>query len=222
MTLLEIMISVAVLTMMLTSVWASFRGTMDGIAATKVVQDRYSTIRAGLSRISAEVSMSYLSFNRPAGDTKHYTLFEGRDSFENDSLTFSAFAHIRMRKDANESDQAIIQYFIADDPNERGRRHLYRRESRRLTGDLPERLEDFFPAYVMIEDVAGFDVKYWDNGRRAWLDEWATMRTGMQPDRLPERVRVTLRVKDTDPTARPLQFTMQIPLLLQEKIDLSK
>ena len=140
--------------MMMTSVWASFKSTMRGVQRNRVLQERAQTIRGALSRISSELSMSYLSFNRPLDEQRHFTLFEGRDEFERDNVTFSTFAHLRLRQDANESDQAVIQYFVAGDPEDRSRQHLYRRESRRLMGDLPADMEDYLPAYIAREDAA--------------------------------------------------------------------
>lgn len=218
-TLIEVMISFAVLGMMVISVWSSFKGTMKGMETSEEIQDRYAIVRNGVARITSELSMAYLSHNRPLDELKHYTLFEGRDSFETDSVTFSAFAHQRVRKDSNESDQSVIQYFVMQDPDNPRRTHLYRRESRRLTGDKPEDMEQFYPAYVLIEDVVSFDVKYWDNRNLEWLDEWRTMQLDMQADRLPERVKLKIGVRDGDDI---VYVTAQAILPMQERIDLGK
>ncbi|MBL4687778.1 MAG: prepilin-type N-terminal cleavage/methylation domain-containing protein [Nannocystaceae bacterium] len=219
MTLIEVMISLTVMGMMLVSIWSGFKGTIKGMEVSEEIQFRYSTVRGGMSRMVTELSMAYLSFNRPLDDEKHYTLFEGRDGFDADSVTFSAFAHQRIRKDTDESDQSVIQYFVEEDPDDKSRSHLYRRESRRLTGDRPEALENFFPAYVLIEDVVKFDMKYWDPRDMEWRDEWATMRVDMQPDRLPERIKIILVIRDGDDE---VEFHNQVVPLMQEKIDLSK
>jgi general secretion pathway protein J len=219
MTLIEVMISLAVLGMLMVSVWSSFNGTLRAMEVGEEIQSRYSIVRNGLLRMESELSMAYLSFNRPLDDLKHYTLFEGRDQFDSDSLTFSAFAHLRVRKDANESDQSVIQYFLEADPEDKSRVHLYRRESRRLTGDIPEELDRFFPAYVLVEDVVSFDVKYWDAQLFDWRDEWRTTSLDYQPDRLPPRVKIVLGVRDGDEV---VYFTTQVVLMMQEKIDLSK
>jgi general secretion pathway protein J len=220
MTLIEVMISLVILGLMLVSVWSGFKGTLKAMEVTEEIQTRYSIVRNGLARMESELTMTYLSFNRPAYDTRHYTMFEGRDEFGSDSLTFSSFAHLRIRKHADESDQSLVQYFMQKDPEDKQRTHLYRRESRRLTGDLPEDLERYFPAYVVIEDVESFDVKYWDNREMEWLDEWRTTAIDMQPDRLPERVKVQVEVKD--PNGDLVVFTIQVVLPMQEKIDLSR
>jgi general secretion pathway protein J len=219
MTLIEIMVSLAILGLMMVTVWSSFRGTLRGMEVAEEVQMKYSIVRAGIARIQGELSMAYLSFNRAPWDQKHYTMFEGRDSFGTDSLTFSTFAHLRVRKDANESDQAIVQYFVEKDPEDGSRTHLYRRESRRLTGDLPEHLERYFPAYVLIEDVESFDVKFWDPRDFEWQEEWRTTSVDMQPDRLPERVLLKIGLRDGKDV---VYFTAQVALPMQEKIDLSR
>lgn len=233
-TLIEILVAVAVMVMMTASVYASFRTTATSMRHAEQVQQKYAVLRNCLARMGSELSLAYLSFNRPADEALHYTLFEGRDQFQSDSLTFSAFAHTRMRKDANESDQSVIQYFLFKDPKDGARTHLYRRESRRLTGDLPEKLEEFFPAYVFCEDIKSFDVKYWDNKRGAnaaskdgqvvvgeWRDEWRTIKQDMQPDRLPERVKITLGVWDPE-LGKEVKYTTQTLLFMQEKLDFSK
>lgn len=220
MTLIEVMISFAVLGMIIVSVWSSFSGTLKGIETTEAMQQRYSIVRNGLARMTSELSMAYLSKNRPLDNTRHFTQFEGRDNFDTDSLTFSAFSHLRVRKDANESDQTVLQYFVEKDPDDSSRSHLYRREARRLTGDLPENMEEFWPAYIAIEDVVNFDVKYWNTQQEEWIDEWRTTKVDMQPDRLPARVKITLGVKDFD--GEVVTFTSQAVIMMQEAIDLGQ
>jgi len=219
--LVEILVAVAMMTMMTASVYASFSTTAQSMRNAEKSQQKYAVLRNCLARMGAEISMAYLSHNRPAGDEKHYTLFEGRDQFYSDSLTFSAFAHIRMRKDANESDQSVIQYFLFKDPNDANRTHLYKREARRLMGDLPEKLEEWFPAYVFCEDIKSFDVKYWDNKRIEWRDEWRTIKQDMQPNRLPERVKITMGVWDPD-IGKEVKYVTQTLIPMQERIDFSR
>lgn len=220
-TLIEILVSVAMMTMMTASIYASFSTTAQSMRNAERVQQRYAVLRNCLARMGTEISLAYLSFNRPPGEERHFTLFEGHDRFNSDSLTFSAFAHVRMRKDADESDQSVIQYFLEKDPKEGSRIHLYRRESRRLMGDRPEKLEEFFPAYVFCEDVKTFDVKYWDNKRIEWRDEWRTMKQDEQPNRLPERVKITLGVWDAD-LGKEVKYVTQTLIPLQERIDFSR
>lgn len=219
MTMIEVLVSLAILSMMVVAVYSSFHGTVKGMEQTEKMQDRYMQVRNALNTMANELSMSYLSFNRPQDETRHFTLFEGRDNFNADSVTFSTFAHLRVRKNANESDQAVVQYFIEDDPDGDAK-HLYRRESRRLTGDLPENLGDYFPAYVLCENVDSLEIEYWEPLKEDWVEEWQTMVNDMQPDRLPPRVRIKLGV--IDHTGEVAYYSTQVTLPMQEKIDLSR
>lgn len=221
MTLIEVLIAVAILSLLVSSIAINLRTTTTGMKEVGHVQEHYAIIRNGMARMTSDLSMAYLSFNRPLNDPKNYTLFEGKDSFDADTLAFSSFSHVRIRKDANESDQAVIQYFVQDDPEDRSRSHLYRRETKRLTGEKPEDLEEFYPAYVAIENVVGLDLKYWDSRQEEWLDEWDTTKTDMQPDRLPERVWIALKVLSPG-SDEPQEFHAQVALMMQERVDLSK
>ncbi len=220
MTMIEVLVAMAIVTMMMLGVWRSFSITVTSGEITEDIQVRYSTVRNAMNRMSSELSTAYLSFNRNPAELRHFTLFEGRSESEGDSVTFSSFAHLRIRRDANESDQTVIQYFLAQDPDEPNRTHLYRRETKRLTGDQPEDLRRFAPAYVLCEDVESLEFEYWDPAREEWADEWRTMVSEGQPDRLPPRVKIKLGIMNDD---REVQyFVTQTILPMQEKIDLGK
>ena len=192
MALIEVIVAMAILSMMVLSVWSGFQSTMRASEIADEIQHRYRGVRVAMNRMASEIPLAYLSFNRPPDETRHYTLFEGRRDFGASSLTFSSFAHLRIRKDSDESDQSQIQYFIAEDPSDSRIKHLYRRESRRLTGDLPEEMERFAPAYILCENVEQLEFFFWDETNEEWREEWSTVRNDSQPDRIPQRVRIEI------------------------------
>ena len=124
-----------------------------------------------------------------------------------------------MMRNAAESDQGVIQYVLADDPDGK-RTHVYRREANRPMGDQPDRLEDWFPAYVFCEDINSLNFEYWDDKQNDWRTEWRTTKNDFQPDRLPQRVKITLGVLDDEGDKH--FYTTQTILFMQEKIDMSK
>ncbi|MEE9386280.1 MAG: prepilin-type N-terminal cleavage/methylation domain-containing protein [Nannocystaceae bacterium] len=217
--LIEVLVAMAILSMMVFSVWSTFSSTLSGMERSEKIQLRYSMVRTALSRMTAELGMAYLSFNRPPDEAKHFTLFEGRNEFDADTLTFSSFTHLRLRKDAKESDQTVIQYFLGPDRDGEGV-HLYRREARRLTGDLPEHLGEYVAAYILCEHVEFLDFKYWDVKEEAWRDDWSTVSNDAQPDRLPTRVMIRLGIRDGDEEIEI--YSAQTQLFLQEKVDLGR
>ena len=219
-TMIETLITLAMMTMMMVAVWTSFRTLQAGMEFSERTQQRYSILRNCVSRMGAEISMSYLSWNRPADEEKHYTLFEGYDQSDEDRLTFSSFAHVRLRRDAKESDQSMIQYVLDADPEDSSRKHVYRRESNRLMGDTPVQMAEYAPAYIFCEDVTSLDFKYFDPRLNDWREEWRTTSQDQQPDRLPPRVRIELGFIDEFGEAR--KYVTQTVLFMQEKIDMSK
>jgi len=220
MTLIEVLVAMGIVSLMMFGVWRSFSTTLIATERTTTIQERYSTVRNAMDRMAGEIATAYLSFNFPPAEVRHFTLFEGRTSTKGDSLTFSSFAHLRIRRDANESDQTVLQYFLASDPNNPSRQHLYRRETKRLTGDLPEDLRRYAPAYVMCEDVESLEFEYWDPIRIEWTDEWRTTSAEAQADRLPPRVKIKLGIMNDDRVVE--YFITQTILPMQEKLDLSK
>lgn len=219
MTMIEVLVAMGIVTMMMLAVWRSFSVTVRVSEMSVDIQERYSTVRNAMDRMAAELSTAYLSFNRNPAEARHFTLFEGRRDGQGDSVTFSSFGHLRIRRDSNESDQTVIQYFIERDPNDLNRTHLYRRETKRLTGDRPEDLRRFAPAYVLCEDVESLEFEFWDPIRLDWIDEWRTTVAEGQPDRLPPRVRIKLGIKYEGEIQ---YFVTQAVLPMQEKLDLSK
>lgn len=217
MALIEVLVALGILTMMVASVWSGFDGTVRAREISEKVQTRYQSIRSALNRMAVEIPHAYLSYSQASDEQRHLTIFDGRVESNSSILTFSSFAHLRIRKHSKEGDQSLIQYFVDVDPTDSSRRNLYRRESKRLTGDLPEEMERFEPAYILCEDVDGVQFEYWDEVQEEWRREWNTMRNDEQADRLPERVRIKLTVRDEE--GEPMEFSTQTILFMSEKLD---
>lgn len=217
MALIEVMVALGILTMMVASVWSGFEGTVRASEISQKVQTRYQSIRSALNRMTVEIPHAYLSYGQSMDEQRHFTIFDGQIISGSSILTFSSFAHLRLRKDSNEGDQSLIQYFVAQDPTDSNKKNLYRRESKRLTGDLPEDLERFAPAYILCEDVDAVHFQYWDEVQEEWRKDWTTIRNDAQPDRLPERVRIELVIRDEEDELQ--SFFTQTVLFMNEKLD---
>lgn len=192
-TLMEIMVSVAILASMTALVWGSFSITANTKRRVEAIEERYHQIRLGLNRIAREISMAYLSKNDVQGAIKPRTMFISLRNSTADDLTFSGLSHVPLRANAKECDQSVIRYFAAPDPENRSRTHLFRRESRRLGGDRPGEVG---PAHAMIEDIVGLHFQYFDEQLNEWKEGWNTTTLDGQPDRLPTKVRIQLTVRD--------------------------
>jgi general secretion pathway protein J len=192
-TLIELMLSVALVAGIGVLVWGSFSLASRGKASADRIIDRYGQVRLALNRMARELTMAYLSKNDQFGTDNPRTFFSAEERGRSQMLTFSALAHVRLREDAKECDQSIIRYFVELDPEARGQLNLMRRESRRL-GD--ERPGEEGPAYVMLEDIEELQFEFYDKVAEEWRDNWNTRSADGQPDRLPDRVRILLTIKD--------------------------
>ncbi len=198
MTLVEVLVSVAILAMVSTMIWTAFTQTHRTTRIIGEVQDVHHAGRLAMSRIARDLSNAFLTRNNPPEQGRldlPMSLFMGEDRHPFDRLDFRAFGHRRLYRDADESDQMEVSYFVAPDPKDGRIDNLVRRESPRIDAEPLEGGNHL----VLLQDVVEFDVTYFDRTQLQWIDFWSTTELQGQPDRLPEQVRVVLAFRDTDP-----------------------
>jgi general secretion pathway protein J len=189
-TLIEVMIAVGITAGMAVMTIGSFSQVDRAGEVARLQNDRYAGARVALSRLRREISMAFLSDN---WDSVRYrdrpTLFVGRE----DELLFSTFAHVRLYRDAKESDQAVVEYTLDSDPDHPGEEALFRRGKPRID-DEPDRggRKD-----LVADHVRSLRFQYWDPKRKEWAREWST-RSVEHKDELPPRVRIELEVSLAD------------------------
>lgn len=215
-TLVEVMVSIAVVAMIGTVIFGAFQGMSRARDNMEAVSDRHHQGRAALSRMSRELGSAFLSAHLPPDaltNPTHQTAFMATDSGSNDRVDFNSFSHRRLRADSHESDQNELSYFTATDP-ETGRLDLVRRESKYLDGD---------PArggivQVLAEDIESFELRYLDPLTGEWLETWDSTQMTAQFGRLPAQVWITLAMRG-GPEGAPARFETKVPLAMQLPID---
>jgi general secretion pathway protein J len=194
MTLLEVLVSLAILAMISLLIYGAFDSLSRGRKGEEMRADRARQGRQALLRIVREMSSTFLSMHTPQvlALATRQTAFIGQNSTPFDRVDFTAFAHRRLTRDAKESDQCEVGYFAAEDPENMGKMDLARREQYPI---------DTQPwrggiVNVLAEDIELFDVHYLDATTGLWGDTWdSTVQTGGQLSRLPLEVRFTLTLK---------------------------
>lgn len=192
-TLIELLVAVAVLALSMGMVATSFTQSLRARKDLEAIENRYHGLRLALNRLAREISMAYLSKNELPGTLEPNTFFVGEHHMGGARLSFSYLGHQRLYRDADEADSAVVTYFVESARDEPRRKHLYRRETRRLGVKDPS---EKGAAYVACEDVERFDLEFWDVQRKDWTEEWNTKSIDGQPDRLPMKVRIKLLVRD--------------------------
>jgi general secretion pathway protein J len=227
-TLIELMVALAILSIVLSSIYATFFSALRAMRDTRERDDTYQIARVVMEKMSNDLAMA---FYRPGSDREERPtqLFIGRDAteddFAHDRLDFTTASHVLLRDGRPETDVVEVSYYI--DNTYRDRSLLVRRED-----PLPdEDLRHGGTLRVLAERVVGLNFRYrepgpmpYDRQRRtgpvteeeeevqepAWHDAWNA--DTWQPARksLPELVEITLTIRDKDDQDH--QFTTTVLL----------
>ena len=211
-TLIEAMVAITIMAIVASMVWTAFAQTTRTKARVEADLDRAHVIQMALERMARELSMAYVSAHRPESPAllAVHTAFIGHDHGSRDRIDFTSFSHQRLYRNAHESDQNELSYFMARDPEERGQYVLARREQNRIDDD-PTRGGQ---VEIMVHDVEAFELDFLDPLSKEWVHGWDTTQGAGQPNRLPSQVRITLRVPHHRDRSRTLTFGTRASLPL--------
>jgi general secretion pathway protein J len=117
------------------------------------------------------------------------TTFLGKDSGFGDRVDFTSVSHTRVFRDAKESDQNEISYFLTDAPDGEGKVL-----ARRMQVRPDDRPEEGGRVEVLLTDVIEFDLEYLDSVNWEWVKDWDAVQGTGTTNRLPAQVKITLTV----------------------------
>ena len=212
MTLLEVLVSIAILAMISLLIYGAFDSMTRGKKGEALRADRARQGREAVLRISREMSAAFLSMHQPqqiALQTR-LTAFLGQNGSPFDRVDFAAFAHKRYEKEAKESDQCEVGYFASQNPDAPEKTDLVRREQTPM--DIEPKKGGV--VNVLAEDIELFDIRYLDPLTGSWLESWDTQQLTGQLNRLPLEVKITLTLKGV-PNGTPSIFTTKVILPMQ-------
>ncbi|HEY8428334.1 MAG TPA: type II secretion system protein, partial [Sandaracinaceae bacterium] len=137
MTIVEALVAITILAIVATVVFGGFSQTMRNKRRVEEMADRAHVIRVAMERMVSELSMAYVSVHvniDPALQAMN-TCFIGGRSGRGHRIDFTSFSHRRLYRDAHESDQNELSYFVTEHPERRGTLVLARREQNRIDDD---------------------------------------------------------------------------------------
>ena len=215
MTLLEVLVSLGVLAMISLLIYGAFDSLSRGRRGEALRVDRARQGRDAMTRITHEIQSAFLSAHNPQSQAliTRQTAFIATNGSNFDRLDFTSFAHRRVEKEAKESDQCEIGYFVVKDPDIDEKMDLVRREQ-------PN--PDFEPkkggiVNVLAEDVEIFDIRYLDPLTGQWLENWDSMQLTGQLNRLPLEVKLTLVLKPVK-NSPPFRYVTKFILPMQDPL----
>jgi general secretion pathway protein J len=220
-TLLELLVAIGVLAMISMLIYGAFAGLKRSKEGVERVSDRYREGRLAMARITRELQSAYVSSHAPIdqGAVVVKTAFIGKAGTPADRVDFNSFAHLRIDRDAHESDEAEIGYFGSPDPKNDGVIDLARRSSTKLDIDPDKggRVE------VLATDIDLFDLEYLDPTTGQWVESWDTTQAIGQPNRLPIQVRILLvlnggKRKDSDRGQDTIRFMTKVGIQMHRAL----
>jgi general secretion pathway protein J len=215
MTMLEVLVSLAIIAMVSLLIYGAFDSMSRGKKGEAVRVDRARQGREAVLRMVREMSSAYLSMHTPTSPAliSRTTAFIARNGSPYDRVDFTAFAHRRVEKDAKESDQAEIGFFVVKDPNVPDKMDLVRREQTPI--DIEPKRGG--AVNVLAENVEIFDVRFLDPQSGTWTESWDTTQVAGQPNRLPLEVKISLTMKAV-PGAAAKTYTTKFMLPMQQPL----
>lgn len=178
-TLVEVLIAIALLSLMGAMVFGSLMTTTQAMDAGRERAEREQTVRRVLRVIADEVSLSQRDKTFP------WTGINGtQDGQPADTLAFLAMGEGVGNSALKESEMVRVVY-----TRERDRLIRFIRRNRySLTDEALDQVE-------LADRVRGFNVRYYDGQSRVWSDEWQTN------DKMPKAllVEVTFQSPGADP-----------------------
>ena len=215
MTLLEVLVSLGVLAMISLLIYGAFDSLSRGRKGEALRVDRARQGRDAMDRITHEMQGAFLSMHNPQNLSlvTRQTAFIATNSSTFDRIDFATFAHRRVEREAKESDQAEVGYFVVRDPDHDDKMDLVRRE---------QAPPDYEPkkggvVNILAEDVELFDIRFLDPLSSQWVESWDTTQLTGQLNRLPLEVKVTLVLKPVK-NSPPFRFVTKFVLPMQQPL----
>ena len=211
MTLLEVMVAMGLFAVVGALVYGGFAQTARAKRTLETQLDRYHELRVAMERMVRELSMAYVSthYNISTSLQGMRTTFVGKDSGFGDRVDFTSVSHTRVYRDAKESDQNEISYFMTNAPS--GDTKVL---ARRMQPRPDEKPDEGGRVEVMLNDVLEFELEYLDPTNFEWVPTWdATTGVG-QTNRLPMQVRIKVTVPALSGKEKRETFTTRAVLPL--------
>lgn len=222
MTLIEIMISIAILAAIMVFAWGSFALSASKQERMQEINERLHGVEQAVNRIVRDMSMAFMTVH---GNDKSQTEERYKTGFvgTTDRVDFTSMGYVRMFRNEKVGDQSEISYFIKDMNNDEGESvsYLVRREQAPINDDFT-RGGTIIP---LLDHVQSFKLQYWDDskadrtvGSDGWIDEWDTETTAYE-NRLPSRVRIEIEIDDPLGSDEPMMIMTQAQIHLTEALD---
>jgi type II secretion system protein J len=192
-TLLEVLVSVAILAIVIAAVYEAFISTVGSVKAARQGEQVNQTARIILERLSEDLLCAVTdSLKKPQNVQLGMVCKDGeQDGHATDQIDFTSFGHVEAGGVGPETDLCEIGYSLEKDPDGAGF-ILYRRDTAPPDDDLSRGGRKF----QLAKNVGGLNFRFQD-GMDQGLDSWDTLGGGKK-DTLPSLITIELTVLDDE------------------------
>jgi prepilin-type N-terminal cleavage/methylation domain-containing protein len=244
-TMIEVLISVALLASMSALAWAAVSNMFRAQEAFNARTERDLIVRNALARITNEIAAAYLAGPDQGGEqvpgqeldptqiTEEMRVRSNQAPYQfgmigrRDRIDFTSFGYVRKRDDEAAGHHAEIGYSVRNGRDDQGNfvRQLVRREDTTVDDNLTRGGVSF----VLIPEIQSLSISYWDAGevkvgtarevaQGRWVNEWDTTRRDYA-GRLPHRVRVEITLPPLFEGSSDEVYTTQVQIPITEVLE---
>lgn len=210
-TLIEVLVSITILAAISILVWQAMGSTVKAKEHFEAQDEAFRNASLAMERVARDLRMAFL-FSKPeilgltpSGEQMSKNVFIGADEGENDKVTFNTFSHLRYLKNAKESDQAEVSYFVeSGEPTEEEEEvgMVLKKREQSPPDAQPEEGGKVIP---VLAGVKVFNLRYYHIQKDEFVDAWDS--AGIDNlNTLPRAVEVTLGVQSPVDEEQVLKF----------------
>jgi len=200
-TLLEILIAIAILSIVLTTIYAAYSGTLTVIKELDDDSRAYQMARVTLERMSRDLS-SLQRFGEAFVLQSEKSKIGSRDF---GSLKVWSAAHLTFEEDGQTGSPASITYFVKEDKNSGF--SLWRSDSMEAKPSKDKKVDS---GLIICQNLQAIDFKFYDESGQEH-DSWDTMSSSdQQKGKPPVWVQIELILVKGRDAEKPYRFTTKV------------
>ena len=201
-TLVEIMISILILGLVLSTVYAAYSGTMKIVRDIEYENHLYKMARTAMDRMIKDLSSLQLASGSFDLRAEKKTL-SNREFY---SLSFWSASHLAFGENEGEGSPAAISYYVEEDEG-RGSFSLWRSD---LSGAKPSKEKKISGGFVVCQNIDSLSLRFYDSAGRE-LESWdSSSFSAQQKGQAPVAVKIELALVNLDDKEKPYKFMTKV------------
>ena len=207
-TLVEVLVSIFILSVVMSTVYVAYSGTLK---VTRQMEEEGNTYK--MARLTMDRIIRDLSSLQTSGGSFYFTAEKEKvKNSEFHSLHFWSAAHLAFGANEGESSPATISYTIRED-NPEGSFSLWRAD---VAAAKPHEQEEKAEAYIICKNIDSFKLTFYDAESRE-TDVWDSSATAEQGKQLPRSAKIELAIVNANNKEKPYKFMTRIFLPSKKK-----